>query len=338
MPAPAPDARLPVNILTGHLGSGKTTLLRRLLRHEAFADTAVLINEFGEAGLDHLLLDAVRGEPVLLPGGCVCCSVRGDLSRALRDLLGRRRRGALPPFRRVVIETSGLADPTPILATLTSDLVLRHHLRPGNIVATVDALHAAGTLRNRPEAGKQVAVADRLVVTKPDLASPAGVAELRGRLAQLNPAAAITVAAHGEADPAPLLAEDLHTAETRLGEVQRWLATAAVGGAPPHGEGVRGFTLRAAAPLDWTAFGLWLSLLVHRHGDRLLRLKAVLDVPGSTTPVVLHAVQHVIHPPQHLARWPDEARGSRIVVITDGLDAGALERSLRLFLRLGAPA
>jgi G3E family GTPase len=331
------DARIPVTILTGFLGSGKTTVLRHVLRDPAFADTAVLINEFGEVGLDHFLVGALDEEPVLLQSGCVCCSIRGDLSRALRDLHGRRARSEIPPFRRVVVETTGLADPTPVLATLVSDLVLRRLFRAANVVATVDALHAERGLERHPELLKQAIVADRLLLTKTDLAPDDQVGRLLALLRGLNPTAAVGLALHGQVDPDLVVRQGLHDPETRLDEIERWLDARESGGSGPprcH-EAARSFVLRHDRPLEWSAFGLWFSLMVHRHGARLLRVKGLLDVEDSATPVAVHAVQHVIHAPEHLPAWPTPERMSRLVFITDGLDGELVQRSFSAFCALG---
>ncbi len=336
------DARLPVNVLTGFLGSGKTTVLRHVLRDPAFANTAVLINEFGEVGLDHMLVGALEEAPVLLASGCICCSIRGDLSRAMRDLHARRQRGAIPPFGRVIVETTGLADPTPILATLTGDLAVRRHFRPGNIVATLDALHAERGLAQHEEVARQAAIADRLIVTKTDLAAAGDVARLRHMLRRLNPAAPVVEAVFGAVDPEILIGHDIHAAETRMTEARHWMQ--GNGGWLPgangsrHGGAITSFCLRLPGPLDWHAFGLWFSMLAHRHGDKLLRVKGILQVEDSATPVAIHAVQHVIHAPEHLPDWPDAERGSRIVFITQGLQPDAVERSLHAFHRLARRA
>ena len=336
------DARLPVNILTGFLGSGKTTVLRHVLRDPVFANTAVLINEFGEVGLDHLLVGALEEAPVLLASGCVCCSIRGDLSRAMRNLHARRQRGEIPPFGRVIVETTGLADPTPVLATLTADLVIRRHFRPGTIVATLDALHAERGLERHKEVVRQAAIADRLIVTKTDLATAGDVARLRQALRRLNPAAPVVEAVLGAVDPDILIGQDIHMAETRMTEARHWMQA---DGAPPpgaegsrHGGAITSFCLHLPGKLDWSAFGLWFSMLAHRHGDKLLRVKGILHVEDSETPVAIHAVQHVIHAPEHLPDWPDAERGSRIVFITQGLEQGAVERSLQAFHHLTRPA
>ena len=332
---PAPegdDPRIPVDVLTGFLGSGKTTVLRHVLRSPAFADTAVLINEFGEVGLDHLLVGRLDEAPVLLPSGCVCCTLRGDLSRALRGLHADRQRGDLPPFRRVIVETTGLADPTPLLATVASDLVLRRHFRLGNVIATVDAVHAELGLRARGELLKQIAAADRLLVTKADLVSEAQLARVGAMLRRINPDAATVVASHGRVDPGFVLRQGVHDPETKLAEVQRWLAARGDGAQRGHGS-VQSFALGHDRPLDWSAFGIWFSFLVHRHGGRLLRVKGLLDIQGSATPVAIHAVQHVIHAPEHLPAWPTPERASRLVFITEGLEGERVRRSFSVFCR-----
>ena len=336
MPPAGDDRRLPVDLLTGFLGSGKTTLLRRILRSPDFADAAVLINEFGEIGLDHLLVGALDEAPVLLPSGCICCTLRGDLARALRDLHSRRQRGEIPPFRRVVVETTGLADPAPLLATVAADLVVRHHFRPGHVVATVDALHAEAGLDAHAEIARQVAMADCLVVTKTDLAPAASVARLRELLHRLNPSAAVVEAAFGEVESGFLRQSFRDDPEARLAEAERWAADAPVA-ARRHG-GIASFSIRIDGPLDWSLFGVWFSLLVHRHGARLLRVKGILEVAGSDTPVAVHAVRHVVHAPEHLPAWPTPGRGSCLVFITDGLEEDAVRRSLRGFMRLADPA
>jgi G3E family GTPase len=328
------DARNPVHVLTGFLGSGKTTVLRHILRSPEFADTAVLINEFGEIGLDHLLVGRLDTAPVLLESGCICCSIRGDLSQALRDLQARRQNGEIPPFRRVIVETTGLADPVPILATITSDLVLRRHFRLGNVIATVDTVHAERGLTRHGEALKQVAVADALLVTKTDLVSGGQVDRLLRILRRINPAAVVGVAVNGSVDPDLVLRQDR---EARLDEVEPWRRPrdAAAVAAPDHTTGVSSFVLTHDQPLDWSAFGLWFSLLVHRHGDRLLRVKGILEIEGSATPVAVHAVQHLMHAPEHLLNWPTSARISRLVFITDGLNGERVQRSFSTFCRLG---
>ena len=313
-----------MHVLTGFLGSGKTTLLRNILRDSRYARTAVLINEWGEVGLDHLLLGAVPGEPVLLESGCICCTIRGDLAQALADLHRRAGAGTMPAFERVVIETTGLADPTPVMATLLADLVVRRAFRPGRLIATLDAVHAPAGLQAHPVLRKQAAVADAIVLTKHDLAGPADA--LRRELRTLNPLAAIVSADFGVIDPAMLF-------DAPIG-AQDWIGLAS--DTVTH-RNATSFCIELHEAIDYGAFALWFSLLVHRHGTRLLRVKALLDVAGSDVPVALHAIQHVIHPPEHLAVWTGPRR-SLIVFITDGLTEPAVASSLAAFLRLAKPS
>jgi G3E family GTPase len=305
---------IPVNLVTGFLGSGKTTLLQRLLADPALSDTAVLINEFGEVGLDHHLLERIDDTMVLLQSGCVCCTIRGDLAEAIKDLYSKRERGVVPPFRRLVVESSGLADPFPILSTVQADPVLRHHFRLGNVVTTVDAVNGL----RRPESIKQVAVADRLVLTKTDLVDDAGA--LIDELRLLNPDA-----------PLSRTTDEIDASALFEGEVHSPLRAFPAAADQPHGS-VHGFALTFEGALDWTMFGLWLTMLLNRHGSEVLRVKGILNVEGSDTPVAVHGVQHLVHPPVHMAAWPDADRRSRLVFIVYGLERAAIERSLAAFL------
>ena len=313
----------PVTLLTGFLGAGKTALLARLLGWPALRDTAVLINEFGEVGLDHLLVEPLDGEVALLRGGCVCCSIRGDLKAALIDLHDRRRRGLVPPFRRVVIETTGLADPGPAVATLVADPVLRHAFTTAAIVTVVDAVNGARTLDAYEEAVRQVACADRLILSKTDLANPDAVASLRARLVALNPLAPVTDLTLDDAPEAALLTDD----PTGEPAARRWLCAEIA--AAPHGP-VRAVLIESG-PVDWTRFGLWLGMLLNRHGTSVLRLKGLVAVEGAATPVVIQGVQHLVHPPRHLAAWPDGLARTRLVLIGRDLDGGLLRRSYGAF-------
>src|SRR5882724_9814021 len=336
-------SRLPVTVLTGFLGSGKTTLLRRLLSAPDMAGTAVLINELGEVGLDHLLVRAVHEGAVLLQNGCLCCSLRGDLQRGLRDLLDGRSAARLPDFDRVVIETTGLADPAPIIHTLIADPMLRHQVHLSNVVATVDGVHGRAQLDTHGESLRQAAMADRIVITKSDIAAPGAIDRLRSRLGQVNATAALIDAQADLLRPAQLLSEGIADPATRLAEVRRWLALPAADvdshdhDAAPHHAGVRTFSLRIEEPVDWTAFGVWLTSLLYCHGRRVLRVKGLLNVADlPERPVVLHGVQTVIHPPTHLDAWPDDDRASRLVFIVEGLDPAAIRRSMAIFLGAAA--
>lgn len=337
---------VPVNVLTGFLGSGKTTLLRRLLRSRQMASTAVIINELGEVGLDHLLVQRIDSTTVLLESGCICCTVRSDLREALRDLHSKAERGELARLDRVVIETTGLADPAPILFTVMTDPVLRHHFRLSNVLATVDAVNGARQLGENPESVKQAAVADRLLLTKTDLVAAEAARGLRRELARLNPSAPVLDVHADEVEPDTLLASDGYDPETKAAEVQGWLEREADARAPPferpglgrHASDIRSFHLDFDEPLDWTVFGIWLTMLLHRHGERVLRVKGILNVTGSPTPVCVNGVQHLVHPPFHLEAWPTSDRRSRLVFIVRGIDPAAIRGSLQAFNGLAAQA
>jgi len=324
---------IPVNIITGFLGSGKTTLLQRLLRSPKMTRTVVLINELGEIGLDHLLVERVDEALVLLQNGCICCSIRDDLKSALRSLLSRREHEEIPAFDRVVIETTGLADPGPVLYTLLGEPVIRHHFRLGNVVTTVDALNADLHLSRNPEGAKQVTAADQLVITKTDLVEPSQTAAVRHMLARINPSAEILDVAEDDFDADRVLAE-----QTRdLTPLMRFRPHGTPKDRPDPTQGLQHDALVASLclalddPLDWTAFGLWLTMLLHRHGDNVLRVKGILRVEETAAPVFINAVQHIVHPPQHLERWPTADHRSRIVFITRGIDHALLARSLAAF-------
>jgi len=336
-----PDST-PVTVLTGFLGSGKTTLLRHLLAAPQFADTAVLINEFGEIGLDHLLVDALDDDIVLLQSGCICCTIRDDLKTAIRGLYDRRARGEVPNFRQLAIETTGLADPTPVLSTILHDPVLRHHFHLGTVVTTVDGVTGLADLDAHPETVKQAAVADRLVITKRDLATPATIDLLRAALRRINPAAGQLETIDGVADADLLLTQDGIDPAMRDEAVRRWFehgnsehTHAAPLDRNRHGSNISACCLVLERPIAWAAFGIWLTMLLNRHGTDVLRLKAILTVEGADSPVVVQAVQHAVYPPSHLSTWPFPDRHSRLVLITRGLDQAALRLSLERFQALG---
>jgi G3E family GTPase len=317
----------PVNLLTGSLGSGKTTLLRRLLADAALSGTAVLINEFGEVGLDHHLIERIDETVVLLRSGCLCCTIRGELALAMRDLHSRRERGLLPAFGRLIVESTGLADPFPILATLKADPVLRHHFRAGAVITTVDAVNGQSQIRRHMESVRQMAAADRLVLTKTDIADEGTIARLFAHVRQINPDAPIVRAADPALDPVTLLdhAPSMHHFMCDAPESD-------------HGEPIRSFVLTVEEPIDWTAFGVWLTMLLNRHGDKVLRVKGILNLVGEVAPVAIHGVRYLVHNPVHMAAWPDEDRRSRIVFIVDGIDPDLVRRSLTAFNGLGVRA
>ena len=336
-------SRIPVTVLTGFLGSGKTTLLQRLLQDEEGRNAAVLINEFGEIGLDHLIVKAVADSAVVLQNGCICCTIRSDLRQGLRDLIDGRSWGDVPPFDRVLLETTGLADPLPIVQTVARDPMLSRQTRLANIVTTIDALNGADQLDRFEESRNQTAAADRLVLTKTDLASSERIVGLRSLLAEMNPIATIT---DGQDDSSPwktLIGSDTSHENTPGDETLRWLrcvpALEAKGDLANarHTAGVRSFSVRIGRPVDWTAFGVWLSALTYRYGEQILRIKGLLNVQDAYGPVVLNAVQRHVHPPFHLDAWPDEDRTSRLVFIVQGVDPDMLKRSLDRVLASADP-
>lgn len=326
-------SRLPVSVITGFLGSGKTTLLNRLLRHDDMSDSAVIINEWGEVGLDHLLVETLDGEVAVMASGCVCCTLRSDLETTLRGLLVRRDRGEVPPFRRILLETTGLADPAPIMQMLLNNPLLSHYLRLDAVVTTVDAVNARRQLAEHAEAVKQVAIADRLLLTKTDLAPPEDIAALREVLARLNPGASVIPVAHGEVAPERLFGAGLFDPARKTPDVQAWLraerheAHDHDAEHAAHAGAIRAFCLTFDEPLPWQRVALWLMLLRQARGEDLLRVKGILYLDEEELPVAIHGVHHVFHPPVQLGALPDDDRRSRIVFITRGLERGEVEEA-----------
>ena len=333
---------IPVNILTGFLGSGKTTLLSRLLNSPEMAKTAVIINEFGEVGLDHLLVREVDDETVVLQNGCVCCTIRSDLSDAILSLQEKSSRGNIPAFDRLVVETTGLADPAPIVSTLINQPIIRYHFRLGSIITTIDAVNMDIHLNNHEETAKQLAIADKIVITKTDLMPDLPLAAVKRLLTAINQAAQFF-----EATQSPsaneLLAADLHNPLSNQEQVRSWLDAPSSDDHQEkhnhqdvnrHGTNIETFTLTANRPMDWTGFGLWLLMLLHAHGENVLRVKGILNVINHPLPLVIHGVQHMIHPPAHLNAWPGNDRSSRIIFITHDMDRSRLEASFQSFMDL----
>jgi G3E family GTPase len=341
---------VPVNLITGFLGSGKTTLLQRLLASPQLGRAAVLVNEFGEIGLDHHLLQRVDEAMVLLKSGCVCCTIRGDLRDSILDLYDRRERGMVPPFDRLVIETTGLADPAPIVATLMADPIIRHHFRLGNIVTVVDAKNGRANLRAYEESRKQAAVADRIVISKTDITGAGEVERLRTALRRLNRTAILLDAAREPLSAAALMTNDVYDPAAKDGEVRRWLAEedGKLADDDPqedhrhdhdvnrHGDDIVAFCVSLDEALDWSTFAIWLTMLLNRHGRNILRVKGMLHIAGVPTPVVIHGVQHTIHPPTHLDAWPEGIARTQLVFIAKGLVKSQLQDSLDVFNRLAA--
>jgi G3E family GTPase len=317
--AGAPD-RIPVAVLTGFLGSGKTTLLNRLLKLPELAETAVIVNEFGAIGIDHLLVEHASERPVLIGNGCLCCTARGDLVQCLDDLRRRRARGETPQFRQVVIETTGLAEPAPILHTLVTDPDAARAYALDGIVATIDAVNGMRTLDRHEEARRQVAVADRLVITKTDIAGT-DIAALTARLQALNPGAPIDRAAEAAIGRGLIFAGGAFDPGSRRFDAERWLHAAAYDESHHHSDDrIETFCLVREQPIEWDGFKLWLAALTALCGERLLRVKGFVAVTAAPDrPFLVQGVQHIFDPPVQLAAWPDEDRRTRLVFITQGL-------------------
>ncbi|MBM3554498.1 MAG: GTP-binding protein [Alphaproteobacteria bacterium] len=332
---------LPLSVITGFLGSGKTTLLNALLKHPGMADSAVVINEFGEEPIDHALVEAAKEDVAVLASGCVCCSLRGDLTRALRGLFIARQRAELPQFRRILVETTGLADPGPILQTVLTDPLIARFFHLDATIATVDALHGMGQLDAHDEAVKQAAMADRLILTKTDLA-PSGIEALEARLRRLNSIAPVHKAVRGAIDPALLFGAGPIDPKTKSIQIEAWLGHDHTPGEDHHhhhhhhDNRIRSFVLAFDQPLDWTVVGEWLAALAQGVGANLLRVKGVLDLIGEDKPVVIHGIHHVFHPPTTLPVWPEGKRRSRLVFIVRDLDREMIEASYRGFAEAGA--
>ncbi len=347
--------RVATTVITGFLGSGKTTLLNALLTQDGMETTAVLINEFGDIGLDHLLVREISEDIVLLNSGCICCSVRGDLISGLRDLFVKRTRGEIPKFNRVIIETTGLADPAPILHTLMTDPLLTTKFRLDSVVTTVDAIHGEGQLDAHPESVKQAAVADRILMTKADLVDDATRNHLETRLRALNPAAPIYAVINGDIAVSKLFNAGLYDPTTKSMDVQKWLHDEAYEqhGDDTHGhdhdhhhddhndhhhdhshdvnrhdDHIRSFCITFDEPIHWDAFVTWAEIFTQMRGESLLRVKGILNLVGEENPVAIHAVQHVFHPPASLPAWPSNDHRSKIVFITKDLGPQVIRESL----------
>ena len=351
MPATGRDllaGKLPVSLITGFLGSGKTTLLKRLLRDPAMNKAAVIINEFGEVGIDHELVASSSESMTLLSNGCLCCAVRTDLQETMRELFIKRRAGEVIDFDRVFVETTGLADPVPVLHTLQTDGMLGAQYRLDCVVTLVDAVNGERNLDDTPEAAKQAAVADRIVITKSDIAPPSAVASLEARLARMNPYAARALAVNGEVDVEFL--RDVGPGSTRAAKnLDRWLSLS--GEARPdgaylgerirpgaHDSSVRSFCLWFDKPFTWDGFAAAVQVLTSLRGSDLLRVKGLVNVEGERGPVVVQGAQHVFHPPVTLEAWGSDDRRSRIVFITRNIERESVESLFAAVGALAAPA
>ena len=314
--------RIPVTVVTGFLGSGKTTLLNHLLGQTEFARTAVIVNEYGEAGIDHDLLRFAPEKVLLLENGCVCCALRGDLQQTLRDLFLARREGEIGDFDRIILETTGLADPAPVLQTLLSDSMLLAQFRLNGVVTCIDAYHAIEQLAAYPEARKQAAVADRLIITKSDEASGPTLEAVRQMLAEIAPCAPIKTAEHGVIEPRFVTDIGFQDAHADAARIERWLGLAQSGDPPvhhSHDREISTFVLRFEQPFSARAFEHCLEVLTGLRGADLLRVKGLINIEGEPGPLIVQGVQHLFHPPVALSQWPGPDRTSRLVFITRGI-------------------
>ncbi|MEJ8814764.1 GTP-binding protein [Variovorax ureilyticus] len=341
MNGPGRDTRVPVHVLTGFLGSGKTTLLRHMLADPDLSDTAVVINEFGEVGLDHLLVRAVAEDVVLLSSGCLCCSVRDDLVSTLAELNAMMRTGDIPAFARVVVETTGMADPAPIMQAILSEQRLTPWFRLGQVITTVDAVNGDQTLVRHREARQQLATADRVILTKPDLVDESDCAALLEKLRTFNPGAAFATASKGRLTAGAILddGQGQHDQEDQWRRAGSILPPASKGPGDNrplgpllshHDEAIRTFTVQLERPVEWSVFVDWLELLLANRGDSILRVKGLLGVTDDERPVVVQGVQHVLYPIDRLPTWPKGTSSPGwIVFIARDLTARAIENSLR---------
>lgn len=319
--------KIPITVVTGCLGSGKTTLLSEILRDSKMDNTAVLVNEFGKVGLDHHLLRQVDEETVLLDGGCVCCNRREDLVRELNEILDKYEIGTIVQLDRVVIETTGLADPAPITFTILTNPVLQNHFYIDCVVTTVDAANGELHIRNQPEAAKQITAADKVVITKEDLTHEEHVDRLIQQILSINPSTLILKPVFGERGPEVLEG----TNEWHLGSLEERTGQGmAQENMNITESNIHSVSFTFGTSLDWTAFGVWLSMLLHARGEEVLRVKGLLDV-GETGPVVLNGVQHIIHPPEHLEQWPDHEESSHLVFIIRSIQPESIQKSLETF-------
>jgi G3E family GTPase len=317
----------PVTVLTGFLGSGKTTLVNRLVRDPRFADSAVLVNEWGVIPIDHALVREASDNVVVLAGGCICCRVAGEVVSTLRELHFLRAEGRVPMFRRVVIETTGLADPSPLLATLVEMPLVAVRYALAGVVAAVDAEYGERTLAAQGESVKQVALADRLVVTKCDLAAPGDLVRLEARLAAINPGATILRSANADLDVARLLDTGLYRGEGMPMDARGWLKAGAyrsMGAGARHDAGIDSFAWTSEQPRAWGDVERALEALLRLRGDRILRLKGLVNVRGEPGPRAIHAVHHTLYPSARLPAWPDADRATRLVFIGRGLEEGEI--------------
>lgn len=342
------DKRIPVTLLTGFLGSGKTTLLNKLLHHPAMKDTAVIINELGDAGLDQVFANSnlaqnienehIADNTVLLSSGCLCCTLKNELADTMRDLFFKRALQAIPEFKRLVIETTGMADPGPILANLMNEPVIESTYRLDAVVVTIDTVYGLEQIEQNNEALKQAAVADVLILTKTDLATTEQISTLKEKLISINPGATQHKVVHGELDPAFVIDVGLFDIATKQPEPQRWLRAPYKPKLPKgtlpakvHADDIVSFTVTMPQPLKWSALKPHLLKFCQTYGKNLLRLKGIIYAEDQAAPLAIHAVHFTPYPPTLLEGWQEDEPTSRIVIIGKGLDEMEIRQKLTQF-------
>ncbi|PPR78690.1 MAG: putative GTP-binding protein YjiA [Alphaproteobacteria bacterium MarineAlpha2_Bin1] len=330
---------IPMNVITGFLGSGKTSLLRNLLKLKSMSNTLVLVNEFGEVGLDHEMMERLDKDTVLLQSGCICCTIREDLTSTLSELLDRRFSKEIS-FSRVILETTGLADPSPIIYSICKGNIIKNNYRLSNVITTVDAINGIIHMNENYESKKQIAVADRIMITKSDI-NKNNLSEILQNVKELNPSAPIFYN-NKKFSFNKVFKEDLFSLDNKSEIVQKWVESEGskyhkghIHNTSKHNEQIYTFHLKFDEEINWTTFGIWLTMLLHYHGENILRVKGILNVIGSDYPVAIHGVQHFIHQPMHLKSWPNSNHESRLVFILKKINSSDIVNSLDAFNRLG---
>lgn len=330
---------IPISVITGFLGSGKTTLLNKLIKHPAMEKVVVLVNEFGEVGLDHMLVETISEDIVLLQSGCICCQIKDDLANTLFDLFDKRKSGEIDAFTRVLIETTGVADPVPVVQTIMSDPTLSTRFRLGGVITLVDSVFGRSQLETHDESIKQAALADHLVLTKTDLSNNADVTSIKHTIQRINPTATITAAIKGDIDPQVLFDSTLFNDNSKTQrDALKWLNKEQhkmhhhSGITPEHHNGISSISISLDRPIRWDDFSEWLDGLIFSRAENLLRIKGLLNVEGKSKPVVIQGVQHMFYPPSTLKNWPTSDQRSHLVFITYNFNPKAIEESLLAFL------
>ncbi len=326
-------AKLRASVITGFLGSGKTTLVSGILKQPQGERVAVIVNEFGEVGLDHQLVRHVAEDIVLLDTGCLCCALRNDLVETIEQLLERRDDMSIPSFDRILVETSGLAEPGPVVHSFMSEAEIVSKLCFDGVIATADAINFERQVETFSETANQLAFADRIVLTKTDIATAAQVNVVRNRLRSINPGAPIIVSTGAPIHMGELFGAGLYDPVTQVTNVSGWLREEAYATSHAHGHGIRSFCLNLTESIDLVSLTRWLSLLTALHGEEILRLKGIIAIIGEDRPLVIHAIHHLFHPPAFLEKWPYGMKEGRIVFITRNLSEADVRDSMSAYIK-----